>query len=62
MAILLGRAVRYGAEGILAVRYGDHALDFLKAHGAAVALTVLAVTLILFAVSHFALHKPAPKL
>src|ERR1700735_2121733 len=56
MAILLGRGLRYGLEGILAVRYGDGALDFLKAHGAAVALSVLVVALLLFAVSHFALQ------
>jgi membrane protein YqaA with SNARE-associated domain len=61
MAILFGRGLRYGVEGILAVRYGDGALDFLKAHGVAVALSVLLVALLLFAVSHFALHKPAPK-
>src|ERR1700723_3895102 len=61
MAILFGRGLRYGVEGILAVRYGDGALAFLKAHGAAVALSVLVVALLLFAVSHFALHKPTPK-
>jgi membrane protein YqaA with SNARE-associated domain len=61
IAILLGRGLRYGLEGILAVRYGDGALDFLKAHGAAVALSVLAAILLLYAVSHVALRKPAPK-
>jgi membrane protein YqaA with SNARE-associated domain len=61
LAILLGRGLRYGLEGVLAVRYGDGALDFLKAHGAAVALLVLGVILLLFVVSHFALHKPALK-
>ena len=31
-AIFVARIVRYGGEGLLAVYYGDHAGDFLKAH------------------------------
>jgi membrane protein YqaA with SNARE-associated domain len=61
MAILLGRGLRYGVEGILAVRYGDAALLFLKAHGAAFALGMVAALLLLYLVSHFLLHKPAAK-
>ena len=61
MAILLGRGLRYGTEGILAVRYGDGALGFLKAHGAAFAISVGVAILILYLVSHFLLHKPAVK-
>ena len=38
LAILLGRGLRYGLEGILAVRYGDAALVYLKTHGAAFVL------------------------
>jgi uncharacterized membrane protein YdjX (TVP38/TMEM64 family) len=48
LAILLGRGLRYLAEGILAVRYGDATLDFLKVHSAAVALSVVAVLLLLY--------------
>ena len=61
MAILLGRGLRYGTEGVLAVRYGDGALGFLKAHGAAFAISVGVAILILYLVSHFLLHKPAVK-
>jgi membrane protein YqaA with SNARE-associated domain len=61
MAILLGRGLRYGVEGILAVRYGDAALLFLKAHGAAFALGMVAALLLLYLVSHFLLHKPTAK-
>jgi membrane protein YqaA with SNARE-associated domain len=60
-AILLGRGLRYGAEGILAVRYGNSALSFLKAHGAVFILGVAAALLLLYLVSHFLLHKPATK-
>jgi membrane protein YqaA with SNARE-associated domain len=61
MAILLGRGLRYGVEGILAVRYGDAALLFLKAHGAAFALGMVVALLLLYLSSHFLLHKPAAK-
>jgi hypothetical protein len=44
-AILVGRGIRYFAEGYLAVRYGDHAAEFVKQYGAEVGigLAVLAV-------------------
>jgi membrane protein YqaA with SNARE-associated domain len=61
MAILLGRGLRYGVEGILAVRYGDAALLFLKAHGAAFALGMVVALLLLYLSSRFLLHKPAAK-
>jgi len=51
LAILLGRGLRYMAEGILAVRYGDATLGFLKVHSGAVALSVVCVLLLLFAAS-----------
>ena len=57
-AILLGRGLRYALEGILAVRYGDQALPFLKAHGGAFALSVAVALLLLYLVSRFLLHKP----
>jgi membrane protein YqaA with SNARE-associated domain len=53
LAILLGRGLRYLAEGILAVRYGDATLDFLKVHSAAVALSVVAVLMLLFLASRW---------
>ena len=54
LAILLGRGPRYLTEGILAVRYGDATLDFLKVHSAAVALSVVAVLLVMFLASRWA--------
>ena len=54
LAILLGRGLRYLAEGILAVRYGDATVDFLKVHGASVALSVVAILLVLFLASRWA--------
>jgi hypothetical protein len=43
------------------VRYGDSALDFLKTHGGAFALSVGIAILVLYLVSHFLLHRPAAK-
>lgn len=45
VAIVIGRGIRYFAEGYLAVRYGDHAADFIKEYGAqvGVGLAVIAV-------------------
>jgi hypothetical protein len=48
LALLLGRGLRYFAEGILAVRYGDAALLFLMAHKIGFALSVLAALLLLY--------------
>ncbi|HJO38592.1 MAG: VTT domain-containing protein [Vicinamibacterales bacterium] len=39
-AITIGRGARYLAEGLLAVRYGDRAIDFVRENGASVALAV----------------------
>ena len=45
LAIVLGRGIRYFGQGYLAVLYGEHALDFMKEHGAeiGIGLAVLAV-------------------
>jgi membrane protein YqaA with SNARE-associated domain len=61
LAILLGRGLRYGIEGILAVRYGDFALVYLKAHGAAFAIGMVVAIAVLYLVSHFLMHKPTAK-
>ncbi|MGA9571210.1 MAG: VTT domain-containing protein [Candidatus Acidiferrales bacterium] len=61
LAILLGRALRYGGEGILAVRYGDAALGYLKSHGGRFALAVLAVMLVLYVLSHFVFRPSSAK-
>ncbi len=61
MAILLGRGLRYTLEGILAVRYGDAALGYLKTHGGTFALSVLVLLVVLYLVTHFLLHRPSAK-
>lgn len=53
LAIFLGRGLRYLAEGILAVRYGDATFEFLKLHSAAAALSVVVVLLLLFFASRW---------
>jgi membrane protein YqaA with SNARE-associated domain len=61
LAILLGRALRYGGEGILAVRYGDAALVYLKSHGGAFVLVMLILILVLYVLTHFVFRSPAKK-
>jgi membrane protein YqaA with SNARE-associated domain len=38
MAVVIGRGIRYVAEGLLAVWYGEQALEFMKLHGREVSL------------------------
>ena len=45
-AVAVGRGVRYFGEGLLAVRYGDEAVELLRANGPLVSL-VLAVVVLL---------------
>jgi membrane protein YqaA with SNARE-associated domain len=59
-AILFGRGLRYLAEGILAVRYGDVTLVFLKVHSAAVGLSVAGVLLLMFLFSRLASRSSHP--
>jgi membrane protein YqaA with SNARE-associated domain len=51
-AIGLGRLIRYGVEGYLAIRYGQVVLDWTKAHGMQLGLCVMggaaAVVLVLW--------------
>jgi hypothetical protein len=61
MAVLLGRGLRYGAEGILAVLYGEAALDFLLAHSRAFALSVVGVLLVLYIASHITFRESPAK-
>jgi membrane protein YqaA with SNARE-associated domain len=46
LAIVLGRGFRYVGEGLLAVWYGERALDFVQAHGKEVGLGVGLLVLI----------------
>lgn len=60
-ALLLGRALRYFIEGILAVRYGDAVLIYLTAHKARFALSVLALVLVLYAANRLLFRNPRPQ-
>jgi uncharacterized membrane protein YdjX (TVP38/TMEM64 family) len=40
-AVVIGRGARYLALGILALEYGDRALDYMQAHGVAVSLVAV---------------------
>jgi membrane protein YqaA with SNARE-associated domain len=59
LAILLGRGLRYTLEGLLAVRYGDAVLLFLRKHGVALLLAMLAVMAVLYALNRLFHHEPA---
>ena len=48
LALILGRGVRYLAEGIFAVRYGQDALLFLVSHAGIFILAVIALLLLLY--------------
>lgn len=45
LAIGVGRGIRYFGEGFLAVRYGDQAIDFIRAHGRTVTMAILGLLL-----------------
>jgi len=53
IALLLGRSLRYFVEGMLAVRYGPTILDFVTAHEAMFALSVLVTLGILYGASRW---------
>jgi len=40
-AITIGRVIRYFGEGLLAIRYGDRALDFIHANGGTISLAIV---------------------
>lgn len=59
-ALLVGRGLRYAVEGILAVFYGEAALNFLMAHEKAFALSVVGVLVVLYVASKLLFRsKPA---
>lgn len=58
LGLLAARAVRYFGEGILAVRYGDAATDYLLNHKLAVSGITLLVVLALYLSSRAAFGKP----
>ena len=58
LALLLGRALRYFIEGILAVRYGDAFLLYLMAHKVGFVVTVIAILAVLYVVSRILFRHP----
>jgi len=61
LAIAIGRGVRYFAEGLLAVWYGDRAIDFVQANGRPIALslvTLLGIGLVAYLLRTRAQAKP----
>jgi membrane protein YqaA with SNARE-associated domain len=58
LALLLGRALRYSIEGILAVKYGDAVLLYLIAHKTAFALGIVVALVALFVASRVLFRHP----
>ena len=40
-AVVIGRGIRYFGEGLLALRYGEQAVEFLHAHGALLLVVIV---------------------
>lgn len=60
-AIGLARLIRYFGIGFLAIRYGHDALPFLKEHKWSVALAIIALAVVSYALSRLILrHRPHP--
>jgi membrane protein YqaA with SNARE-associated domain len=56
LALVLGRGLRYVAEGIFAVKYGERALLFLVSHAAGFIVAVLGILFVLYFANRFVLH------
>jgi membrane protein DedA with SNARE-associated domain len=48
-AIAIGRGIRYLALGVLAVKYGDRAMAYMREHGTVVSLVAVGVVVTGFA-------------
>jgi len=60
-AISLARLIRYFGIGYLAIRYGHEALPFLKEHKWSVALAIISLAVVSYALSRLILrHRPHP--
>jgi membrane protein YqaA with SNARE-associated domain len=46
MAIAIGRGIRYFAEGLLAIWYGDRAVDFIRGNGRLMALALAGIAVL----------------
>ncbi len=56
LALVLGRGLRYVAEGIFAVRYGQQALEFLVTHAGAFILIVVGILGVIYLANRFILN------
>jgi membrane protein YqaA with SNARE-associated domain len=59
IAIVIGRGIRYFGEGLLAVWYGDRAIQFIEANGRSIALALVA--LLAIGLAAFVLRKRAQR-
>jgi membrane protein YqaA with SNARE-associated domain len=59
VAIAIGRGIRYFGEGLLAVWYGEAALDFLRQHGTAVWISLFVAIGVIGAVWMLWRRRPA---
>ena len=59
LAIIIGRGIRYFGEGLLAVWYGEQAVDYVAANGRPIALGL--VTLLAIALAAYILRKRAQR-
>ncbi len=46
LAVLIGRGIRYFGQGYLAVVYGEHAIELMKAHGAEIGIGLAALAVL----------------
>jgi membrane protein YqaA with SNARE-associated domain len=56
LALVLGRGLRYIAEGIFAVRYGQRALEFLVGHAMLFIIAVAGILILLYIANRCILH------
>jgi membrane protein YqaA with SNARE-associated domain len=56
LALVLGRGVRYVAEGLFAVKYGQRALDFLIGHAVVFIASVAVLLLVLYIANRLIMH------
>jgi uncharacterized membrane protein YdjX (TVP38/TMEM64 family) len=46
VAVVIGRGIRYFGQGYLAIMYGEHAIDFMKIHGAEIGVGLAALAVV----------------
>jgi membrane protein YqaA with SNARE-associated domain len=57
LALVLGRGLRYAAEGIFAVRYGQQAFEFLTGHAVTFTVAVIVVLIVLYIANRLIMHS-----